>query len=347
MRWLSNNKQLQRHVIIAAFKLETEKNLIPLKEVDGIEIISLVDNSVDFISTTNHKQVQPFGQWARECHGQEWLNKHTQFPLAEHGFSMYIRVFNKEKSKTILFDTGNSPETIIENSKRMGINLNEVEYIVLSHGHYDHFGGLLATVRTIGKESLPIIVHEDMFKTRGIASSDGTIRKYAEFPTEAQLSPAKLIYTKQPFLMADDLVCVTGEIPRVTSFEQGLMRQKSLVNLSWQPDPLIFDDRAIVMNVKGKGLVVLSGCSHAGIINTITYAKQISKVEAVYAVMGGFHLAGKGFEEKIESSIKELTKINPELIVPSHCTGWRAMFAIAKALPDSFVWNSVGNYYRL
>jgi 7,8-dihydropterin-6-yl-methyl-4-(beta-D-ribofuranosyl)aminobenzene 5'-phosphate synthase len=101
------------------------------------------------------------------------------------------------------------------------------------------------------------------------------------------------------------------------------------------------------MNVKGKGLVILSGCAHAGIINTINYARQISGVENAYAVMGGFHLAGKDFEDKIESTIKELACINPELIVPSHCTGWRAMFAISQALPDAFVWNSVGNLYQL
>ena len=260
---------------------------------------------------------------------------------------MYVRVFNKDKSKTILFDTGNSPETIIENSKRMRINLDKTEYIVLSHGHYDHFGGLKSVVKAVRKKDLSIIVHEDMLKTRGVASSDGKIRKYALFPTEDQLKPAKLIYTKQPFLLGDDLVCVTGEIPRVTSFEHGLMRHKALLNDSWQPDESIVDDRAIVVNVKGKGLVVISGCAHAGIINTLFYSRQITGVDNVYAVMGGFHLAGKGFEEKIEPSIKELARINPELIVPSHCTGWRAMFAIAKSLPNSFVWNSVGNFYRL
>ena len=327
--------------------METEKKRIPLKEVDGIELISLVDNSVDFLSTTNRKQVQPFGQWTTELYSQKLHNKHAQFPLAEHGFSMYVRVFNKDVSKTILFDTGNSPETIIENSKRMRINLEETEYIVLSHGHYDHFGGLTSVIKAVKKEGLPIVVHEDMFKTRGTASSDGTVRKYLEFPTEDQLKPAKLIYTKQPFLLGDDLVCVTGEIPRITSFEHGLMRHKALVNDSWQPDPSIADDRAIVVNVKGKGLVVISGCAHAGIINTLSYSRQITGLDTVYAVMGGFHLAGKGFEEKIEPSITELKRINPELIAPSHCTGWRAMFAIAKALPNSFIWNSVGNLYRL
>ena len=143
------------------------------------------------------------------------------------------------------------------------------------------------------------------------------------------------------------MICVTGEIPRKISFEKGMMRHRAFIDSIWQSDPLIMDDRAIVINVRGKGLVVISGCSHAGIINTIIYAQQITAVEKVYAVIGGFHLAGKDFEERIEPTIKELLHINPDLIVPSHCTGWRAMCKIAKAFPDAFVWNSVGNLYQL
>jgi 7,8-dihydropterin-6-yl-methyl-4-(beta-D-ribofuranosyl)aminobenzene 5'-phosphate synthase len=133
---------------------------VGLKEVDGVEIISLVDNTVDFLSSISHKQSRSFGQWARERHGQEWMNAHTRFPLAEHGFSMLIRVFNDEKSDSLLFDTGGSPETVVENTKRMGISLSEVRCIVMSHGHYDHFGGLLSAIKAVGKACLPIIVHE-------------------------------------------------------------------------------------------------------------------------------------------------------------------------------------------
>jgi 7,8-dihydropterin-6-yl-methyl-4-(beta-D-ribofuranosyl)aminobenzene 5'-phosphate synthase len=322
----------------------TKASDLRLREVDKVEVISLVDNSVDFLSTVSHRQVESFWQWTRQRYGQK---QHPQLPLAEHGFSMLIKTFKDEKSETFLFDTGGSPKVIVENSKIMGLNLNEVGFIVLSHGHYDHFGGLASVVEALGKENLPLIVHEDMFKARGTASRDGTIRRYPLFPTQAQLASTHAIFTKQPFLTANGHVCVTGEIPRKTLFEKGLMQHQSLVNGSWQPDPIILDDRAVAMNVKGKGLVVVSGCAHAGIINTIQYAKQISGVEQVYAVIGGFHLAGKSFEEKIEPTIKELTKINPELIVPSHCTGWRAMFAMSQALPNAFIWNSVGNLYQL
>ena len=147
--------------------------------------------------------------------------------------------------------------------------------------------------------------------------------------------------------MSDDMILITGEIPRETSFEKGFMQHRALINGSWQPDPLILDDRAVVINVKGKGLVVISGCAHAGIINTLRYAQRISGTMDVYAVVGGFHLSGKESENRIELTVKELRKLNPKLVVPSHCTGWRGICAIAKALPDVFIWNSVGNMYKL
>ena len=317
-----------------------------VKKADAAEIISLVDNSVDFLSTSNKWQVQPFRQWTRERYGQEWARTHIQLPCAEHGFSMLIRVFREDKASCVLFDTGGSPKVIVENAERMGISLSEVECIVLSHGHYDHFGGLVSAVKAVNKAALPIIIHEDMFKTRGSARSNGTVRKYPEFPAEAELSPARIIRTKQPSLTADGMVCITGEIPRKTSFETGYTPHRIFLNGVWQSDPLIRDERAIAINIKGKGLVVLSGCAHAGIINTISYVQQITRTEKVHAVMGGFHLAGKEFENRIQPTIKELQRINPKLIAPSHCTGWRAMCAIAKTFPKAFVWNSVGNLYR-
>jgi 7,8-dihydropterin-6-yl-methyl-4-(beta-D-ribofuranosyl)aminobenzene 5'-phosphate synthase len=318
-----------------------------VKEADAVEIISIVDNSVDFLSTVNKRQAQSFRQWKRERDGQEWGTSHVQMPFAEHGFSMLIRVFSENKSRCVLFDTGGSPMGMVENAERMDINLREVESIIISHGHYDHFGGLLSAVKAVNKADLPIIVHENMFKTRGSANAKGKVRKYPEFPTEAQLSPARLVSTKQPSLTAGGMVCVTGEIPRKTSFETGYTQHKAFVSGAWKSDPLIIDERAVAVNIRGKGLVVLSGCAHAGIINTVAYAQQITGTEKVYAVMGGFHLAGKTFENRIQPTIEELQRINPELIVPSHCTGWKAMCAIAKTLPEALVWNSVGNLYKI
>jgi 7,8-dihydropterin-6-yl-methyl-4-(beta-D-ribofuranosyl)aminobenzene 5'-phosphate synthase len=317
-----------------------------IAEVDGLEVFSLVDNSADFLSTFDRKEVQSFRQWIKKRHGQEWIKTHPQLPFAEHGFSMFIRVLRGRKSVSILFDTGISADGVVENAKRMGLDLREVEYVVLSHGHYDHFGGLVSALKTINKVNLPLIVHEDMFKTRGNANADGTIRTYPKFPAKEQLDSVQLINTKQPYLFNDDTILVTGEIPRETSFETGFLQHRTLMEGKWQPDPLILDDRAVVFNLKGKGLVVISGCAHAGIINTISYAQRITGIFNTYAVLGGFHLAGKGYENRIDQTTKELERIGPKLIIPSHCTGWRAATSIAKKLSDSFIWNSVGNLYQ-
>jgi 7,8-dihydropterin-6-yl-methyl-4-(beta-D-ribofuranosyl)aminobenzene 5'-phosphate synthase len=321
--------------------------VVALREVDGIEIISLVDNSVDFLSTIEKEGVQQVRKWAEERKGGEWTKQHFRLPMAEHGFSMLVRVFNGENSHSVLFDTGGSPEGIITNAKRMGLDLSQVECIVLSHGHYDHVGGLLATLKVIDKHNLPIIVHEDMFKIRGVANPDGTVRKHPNFPTDDQVKPSEYVRTKQPYLVADDKILVTGEIPRRTDFEKGFPQHRVLVNGQWQPDPWIWDDRAILVNVRQKGLVVLSGCAHAGIINTTLCAKQITGVTSIYAIIGGFHLAGKECEPRIRKTVEQLVLTAPKLLVPSHCTGWRGIYAIAEAVPHAFVWNSVGNLYRL
>ncbi|XES77167.1 MAG: MBL fold metallo-hydrolase [Candidatus Bathyarchaeia archaeon] len=323
-----------------------QENLV-FKEVDAVEIFSMVDNSVDFLSPTYKDGAYPLRQWTKKRYGEDWMHTHPRLPKGEHGFSMLIHTLNKGRRHSVLFDTGCSGEGIVENASRMGVDLTEIECIVLSHGHWDHTGGLRTALKAISKKNLPIVIHEEMFTTRGSANPDGSVRKYASFPSKEQLNDAQLIETKQPFAIVDDEVLVTGEIPRETSFEQGYLQHRCLKEGTWKPDPLIVDERAVVINVKGKGLVVVSGCAHAGIINTINYAKQITGVGEVYAVLGGFHLAGKENEKRIQPTISELKQINPKLIVPCHCTGWRAMCTIADALPEAFVWNSVGNLYEV
>jgi len=316
---------------------------VQLGEVDSLEAISLVDNTVDFLSTTGRKEVQSFRQWTQK---RSKAVSHT-LPFAEHGFSMLIRIWKGGKSTSILFDTGCSPDCVVVNAECMGVDLKEVEFIVLSHGHFDHTGGLLSALKAIGRADLPVIAHPDVFKARGSANPNGTVRAYPEFPTREQLKTARLMETRQPLLVAADTVLVTGEIPRETPFEKGYLQHRALVEGVWRADPWIWDDQAIAFNVKGKGLVVVSGCAHAGIINTVRYAQRVTGVADVCAVVGGFHLAGKECEARIGQSVEEMRRISPGLVVPCHCSGWRAKFALAAALPGAFVWNNVGNLYRL
>jgi len=321
--------------------------LSELRKADGIEVYSLVDNCVDFLSEINKKEAIAFRQWTIKRYGKKWASAHPNLPRAENGFSMFVRILSADKSHSILFDTGSSPDGVVENSKRMGIDLSEIESIVLSHGHYDHSGGLIPVLKSLDKIDLPIIVHDEMFKKRGVARPDGTIRLHPEFPTKGQLESAQLVSTTKPSLVASGLALVTGEIPRETAFEKGYLLHRAFVDGSWQPDPWIWDDRAIIINVKDKGLVVLSGCAHAGIINTINYSKRITGINKIYAVIGGFHLAGNKTQNRVKKTVEKLDEINPNLIAPSHCTGWRAKCVIAQKMGNAFVWNSVGNLYRI
>jgi len=309
-----------------------------LREVESVEIISLADNYVNVLLSFQRGEVKGF---------REWAGKPFAPLMAEHGFSMLIRVLNDGKPHSVLLDTGSSPNGVLTNAKTMGIRLEEVECIVLSHGHYDHCSGLPAIAKAIGRSGLPVIVHEDMFKVRGVASADGTVRELPPFPAEEEVKPARYVRARQPYLVADDLILVTGEIPRRTSFEMGFPSHRALVDGRWQPDPWIWDDRAVVINVKRKGLVVVSGCAHAGIINTVLYAQQLTGTEAVYAILGGLHLEGREGEPRIGPTVEELKKVGLKLVAPSHCTGWRGICAIARALPEAFVPNSVGNLYVL
>jgi 7,8-dihydropterin-6-yl-methyl-4-(beta-D-ribofuranosyl)aminobenzene 5'-phosphate synthase len=311
---------------------------IKLAETTKIEIISLVDNTVDFLSSNTRKEVRTFQ------HSLHWL---TGLPCAENGFAMYIRVQSGEGTFSILFDTATSSDGVCRNAKAMDIDLSAVDFVVLSHGHYDHFGGLTEAVKAINRPDLPVITHEDMIKPRAVANSKGELREYPTFPDQKMLRSAKIMETKQPQLIAEGLACITGEIPRVVDFETGMNNNRLLRDGVWQADPLLMDERALVFNLKDKGLVVISGCAHAGIINTIQYAQQITGISKVYGVFGGFHLSGKEFEKRIPATVEELKKISPELVVPSHCTGWRALYTISEAFGERFVFYSIGNRYVL
>ncbi|TRO48902.1 MBL fold metallo-hydrolase, partial [Candidatus Bathyarchaeota archaeon] len=302
-----------------------------LEEVDSVEITSLMDNTVDFNSTNPNKSVQKVREWTRKRMGIEWTKKYFRLPFAEHGFSVLIKIFSQNNQHTILFDTGLSSDGVVTNATRMGIDLTEVECIILSHGHYDHFGGLVKIIKAIKKKNFPIIVHDDMFKIRGVINPDGSIREYPRFPSKDQVGPARYLRIKQPYLIFENKILVSGEIPRKTDFEKGFPGHCEYSNEKWVPDMWIWDDQAIIINVKHKGLIIISGCAHAGIVNTTLFGQQITEINKVHAIMGGFHLAGKNFEARISKAVKRLRQISPTVIVPMHCTGWRGKNAFFEA----------------
>jgi 7,8-dihydropterin-6-yl-methyl-4-(beta-D-ribofuranosyl)aminobenzene 5'-phosphate synthase len=161
-------------------------------------------------------------------------------------------------------------------------------------------------------------------------------------PAALERAGAEIIQKKEPSLLADGTVLVTGQIPRVTDFEFGLPIQYAIVNGVEQHDPLTPDDQSIAIAVRGKGLVIVSGCAHAGIINSVKYVCELTGMQKVHAIVGGFHLAGPLYESAIEPTVNAIEQISPDFLLPTHCTGWKAIHTFARRLPDAFVQNSVG-----
>jgi 7,8-dihydropterin-6-yl-methyl-4-(beta-D-ribofuranosyl)aminobenzene 5'-phosphate synthase len=157
-----------------------------------------------------------------------------------------------------------------------------------------------------------------------------------------------LIERRQPSLLADGCVLITGEVDRTTDFEHGMPpAHQGWTGSQWEPDPLILDDQALVVHLRGRGLVILTGCGHAGAINIVRYAQRLTAVPALHALLGGLHLSGRAFEPVIGPTISALTELAPALLVPGHCTGWRAQHGLAAALPDAWTPGSSGSSFRL
>ena len=156
-----------------------------------------------------------------------------------------------------------------------------------------------------------------------------------------------IIERQQPSLLFQRSALIIGEIDRVSSFEHGMPFHEARSDDAWTPDPLIVDDQALVVQVRDHGLVVLTGCGHAGIVNIVRYARRLTGVTKVAAIIGGFHLGGPAFEPIIQPTVDALVELAPKIIIPAHCSGWRAAQALAAHLPDAFIPNSVGSRIEL
>src|SRR5260221_7276878 len=146
-----------------------------------------------------------------------------------------------------------------------------------------------------------------------------------------------IIENQQPSFLLDRSILITGEVPRVSGYEPGFPIQQAWINETWQPDPLVLDDQALIVNVRGKGLIVITGCGHAGVVNIARYARRLTGGQPLYALLGGYHLGGPLFEALIPRVLDDLAALEPGVLVPAHCTGWRAQHALAGPCPRAHV----------
>ena len=306
-----------------------------LNAVDKVEILTLQDNYIEMTAMDNSAVI-----------GRAMPLKDGEIRasiLAEHGFSALVKTTAAGRTHTLLFDFGFSENGAAQNAANLGVNMTEVEVVALSHGHSDHTGGMEKLTALIGKRDIPFVVHPSAFKSPrylklGEEFKINFPKLTREMVTQAGFS---VVESEKPYPLLNNSVLFLGEIPRSTDFEKGWPIAHCLKDGKEAWDA-IEDDTSIVMNLKDKGLVIVSGCAHAGIVNTVRHAMAVTGIDKIHAVMGGFHLSGPFFEPIIDRTTQELQNLHPAFVIPTHCTGRKAIMAMEKQMPDQFILNMAG-----
>ncbi|MGH9022513.1 MAG: MBL fold metallo-hydrolase [Acidimicrobiia bacterium] len=306
-----------------------------LQPVDSADVTVLVDTFVDLLLSGN--EIARRAPLAYDWSEGDQLR-------AEHGYALLVTVQRGDRRDSVLYDAGLGRDTAMYNMDVLQIRPAELRAIVLSHGHADHHAGLEGVIRRVGWSGMPLVLHPDAWRERRIVFPSGT-RIFLPPPSRADLEAegVQVIEERGPSLLLDGALLVSGQTERVTAFEKGFPLQDArAADGGWEPDPWIWDDQSVVVNVRGKGLVVLSGCSHSGAVNVVRNALRVTGEPRVHAFVGGLHLSGGIFDPIIPATISELSVVAPDWVVPGHCTGWRATHELARALPDAYIQTSVG-----
>jgi 7,8-dihydropterin-6-yl-methyl-4-(beta-D-ribofuranosyl)aminobenzene 5'-phosphate synthase len=272
--------------------------------------------------------------------------------VANLGYGLRLRSRLGDRQHVLLFDTGTEGAIFMRNCRNLGLDLGEVEEIAITHGHWDHMGALPLAIDAIvgkrGRGSVTVHVNPDMFNERGVLLKSGMVFPAARVPTPVEMEArgARVVNDGAARLLLDRHFYYSGEIPRVTAFETG--RQDHLCRRDnsedWRPDPYLMDERMLVANVRDLGLVVFSACSHAGIVNVCTEVRRLFPDQPIHAVMGGLHLGGV-MEALIPQTVEALQSFDVRHLIAGHCTGWRALHALADAYGERVSQSAVGTSY--
>jgi 7,8-dihydropterin-6-yl-methyl-4-(beta-D-ribofuranosyl)aminobenzene 5'-phosphate synthase len=306
-----------------------------LRPVDKVEIMTLQDNYIDLLARDGSAVVQR----ANPLNGMEIKNS----VLAEHGFSALVTTTSDQTHRSLLFDFGFSEHGAAFNADALSVDLTHVEIMALSHGHPDHTGGIKEICRRIRKTDLELVAHPAAFRPSRCQKITEEFR--INFPAFTHRSVgdagAKVVETEKPLALLDGVALFLGEIPRQTPFEQVPASFCFMQKGYLQPDR-IEDDTALVFHVKDRGLVILSGCAHSGIINTVEYARKVTGVDKVFAIMGGYHLCQADLESVVAPTVEALQRLDPVYVIPTHCTGKTAADYIQNKMTDQFLLNMSG-----
>jgi 7,8-dihydropterin-6-yl-methyl-4-(beta-D-ribofuranosyl)aminobenzene 5'-phosphate synthase len=255
--------------------------------------------------------------------------------LGQHGVSFLVEGISGKEKKNILVDVGQNSEALLHNMKIMGISPSIIDTVVLTHCHYDHTQGITNMVRHIGKKDLPVIAHTDIFRLHfltepyhrlvGIMPGDSM--------EEIERAGGKISLSKKPVMPMPGIM-TTGEVPRRNDFEKVGIALKTIENRNIVEDVML-DDTSLIANIKDIGLVIITGCSHAGIINIVNYARELAGVSKIEAIIGGLHLVDAA-DDVISRTVKELDAMNVSWISAGHCTGFKAQATMYHTFKERF-----------
>ena len=318
-----------------------------LVTLDSLSVAVLTDDVSDNYVSKTPFAVSEFSNvvlgGARVISGEALL-------CANLGFGLRLVSNVGRQRHTMLFDTGPEGPIFLRNCANLGIRLGDVEAIAVTHGHWDHMAALPATIDRIIEQGGRVTVHVNpgMFNERAVRLSSGMIVPVAHVPLPLELERHGAVVVNNPEerLLLDGHFYYSGEIPRVTAFETGRDDHfcRTRPEAPWEPDPLLLDERMLVAKVHGLGLIVFSTCSHAGIVNVCTHVRSLFPDIPIHAVMGGLHLGGV-MERNIPPTVNGLRPFNIGHIITGHCTGWRALHALANAFGDAVSQSAVGTTY--
>jgi len=309
--------------------------LRPVDRVDATVVV--VDLSLDIL-------LPSAGPAHRPPLAFEWAS--AEQLRAEHRYSVLVQTWVDDENHRLAYDAGLSPTTFLWNCDALDIRPNEIEAILLSHGHADHHGGLEAVFGRYGRAGLPVVLHPDARLGRRIVfPTGGTIHMPPPSVNDLEREGARILDEPGPSLWAGDTMLLSDQVERTTDYERGFPLQQRADGDAWVPDPWIWDDQNLVVNVRGRGLVVVSACSHAGAVNVLRNARRLTGIERVHAFIGGMHLTGGVFEPIIAATLDDLAAIGPDYLVPGHCTGFRALADIVRRFPEAYLASSVGSRY--
>jgi 7,8-dihydropterin-6-yl-methyl-4-(beta-D-ribofuranosyl)aminobenzene 5'-phosphate synthase len=312
-----------------------------LQPVDRLDIQVLVDNVTDSLSSTPSFVTR---EWTILQRQGMRITAGSSLCCANHGLALVITAHGPDGARTMLFDGGPVDYAVERNGVRLGIDFGAIGAAMLSHGHWDHAGGIPRALGMIvqanGGRAIPLFLHPGMFRQRGQRLPDGGVLPGQGIPLPTQWTSfgAEPVVTDNAQTCLDDMFFISGEIPRITSYEKGLVGQvcRTTDAEAWEPDPLLMDERFLAVHVRDKGLVVFSACSHAGIVNVLHHARATFPDVKLHAVMGGFHLSGPT-EAIIPETVRDLGTFGLDLMIPAHCTGWRALNAMERAYGEKVV----------